>query len=86
MPDIFAREPQRLESPGNNCAAVTPSDSTDLAIFARSLWVDVTGNIKITTPGGSTETFNNVPVGIFPMRVARVWATGTTATGIKAVW
>lgn len=78
--------PDASSNPFANCAVVTPSDSADLATESRALWVGVEGNVKITTIGGSTETFVAVPVGWFPGRVRRVWATGTTATSIIAVW
>ncbi len=75
-----------MDAPAYKAAAVTPSDSTDLAEDARFLYVGVAGHVKVTTAGGSTVTFSNVPVGFFPVRVTRVWSTGTTATGILSCW
>lgn len=72
-------------SPANTAALVTPSDSVDLVPAARALYVGTTGNIKVTTAGGSTLLFTAVPVGFFPVKVSRVWSTTTTASNIVAL-
>lgn len=51
------------------------------------LYVGGAGNVKVTTQGGSTLTFTNVPAGTFlggkiPIAIKQVWKTGTTATGL----
>lgn len=66
----------------NDASDVTPNDGADLPKKGL-LYIGVSGNLRVTTLGGSTITFANVPVGFFPVRVARVWATGTTATSIE---
>lgn len=87
MADKFSNHAPGLESPIQNAAAVTPNDSTDLANFARALWVGGEGNVALDTVGGDTVTFTAVPAGtILPVRVARVRSTSTTATNIIAVW
>ena len=86
MTDFFEDRSSGLESPGFDAASVTPSDSTDLTITSRALYVGGTGDVRITTAAGSIVTFVSVPEGILPMRVSRVHATGTTATDIVAVW
>lgn len=60
-----------------DAASVTPSDST---VFDSSiLYVGSTGNVKVTTAQGSDVTFTAVPAGtILPVRVKKVFATGTT--------
>ena len=76
-----------VDGPANHIAAVTPNDSTDLAYVTTGLFVGGAGNIKVTTSGGDTGTFTGVAAGsILPVRVTRVWATGTTATNIVALW
>lgn len=86
MADPYGHLPAGLGDPVRHLAAVTPSDSTDLATTARCLIVSVAGALKVTTQGGDTVTIANVPAGVLPVCVARVWATGTTATGIVAGW
>lgn len=65
--------------------AVTPNDSTDLSINARYFWLDVGGTVVLNTIKGTTLTFLNVPSGFFFQPASRIKATGTTATGIKAL-
>ena len=87
MADSFATFATGLDSPGYSAAAVTPDDNTDLTTHARALWIGVAGNVKVTTSGGNAVTFTGAQAGsILPVRVARVWSTGTTATNITAIW
>ena len=73
--------------PGEGAAAVTPNDSTDLTTIARALYVGGAGNVKIDAADGSTVTFSGVLAGsILPVRAARVYSTGTTATNIVAIY
>lgn len=73
--------------PARGVAAVTTSDSADLTGgICRSLYVGGTGNIKLTAADGTTATLNSVAVGILPVKAKRVWATGTTATNIVALY
>ena len=68
-----------------DAAAITPSNSTDLAQFSV-VYVGGTGNVKVTTAQGTTVTFSNVPSGsVLPVRVRRVWAD-STATLMVAVF
>lgn len=83
MPDQHQFAAEGLTSPADNAAAVTPSDSTDLAFNSRALYVGGAGNLVVTMAGGGDVTFTAVPAGsILPIRVSRVKATSTTATSI----
>jgi hypothetical protein len=85
--DNFKGVPTDLSSPGLNAATVTPSDSADITFSSRALYIGVTGDVTVNMAGnGSSILFKSVPVGILPIRVSRVLATGTTATNIVAVW
>lgn len=87
MADKFERLLSGLDSPALNAAEVTPSDAADLATDARSLYVGGAGDVKVTTTGGDTVTLKAVPVGtVVPVRTRKVFATGTTATLIVALW
>ena len=86
MPDIFEDRSSGLESPAYHATDVTPSDATDLATDARALYVGTGGDVRVITSGGSTVTFRNVPIGVLPVRIRRVYAVGTTATDLVAVW
>ena len=66
-------------------AAVTPSDSEDLGIACRVLNVATSGVVKVTTIDGDVGDIT-ISAGVpFPIAVRRVWATGTSATGIRAL-
>ena len=89
MPDLFANFASGLEAPAGHVAQVAPNDAADLPAACRGIIVGVTGTLKITTVHGETVTLTQavVVVGqILPIRVARVWATGTTASDIWVVW
>jgi hypothetical protein len=76
----------------NLAVAVTPSDTVDVARpsgggnYGCVLYVGVSGDLKVTPSSGSEIIFKNVSVGFFPVQVVRVWATGTAATEIIALW
>ena len=61
---------------------VTPSDSADLATPTRGISVGTAGNVKMTLAGSGTVTRYMEAHIIYPLAVARVWATGTTAASI----
>ena len=85
MSDPFNSHTPGLESPATVLVPVTPDDGADLPMPARAINVSGTGTIQVTTTGGTTATLY-VAAGIgFPVRAQRIWATGTTATGITAM-
>jgi hypothetical protein len=85
---------QKLQ--GRSAAAVTPSDTLNIPSVSTEdgsgnngcvLYVGGVGNLKVLTVGGNEVTFTDVPTGTFvPVQVLRVFATGTTATNIVAIW
>jgi hypothetical protein len=51
------------------------------------LYVGGAGNLEVKTAGGDKVTFSNVAEGfVLPVNVIQVFATGTTATNIVALW
>ena len=78
-------------APGDTSAyrrmiAVTPNDSTDLVFTSRAIMASTLGGtISVTMHDGTTATFTAVIGVVYPFRVSRIWATGTAATGIKAM-
>ena len=76
-----------ISAPGLSFAAVTPSDTVDLPVTARGLFVGTAGNVAVIGAGDSLPvTFKNVANGtVLPLCVKRVLATGTTATDIVAL-
>lgn len=81
MADNFASFAPGLDSPFAGAFAVTPSDTADMAIASRGIYVGGAGNIKVDMVGVGTVTFTAVPVGsTLNVRAKRIYATGTTAT------
>jgi hypothetical protein len=66
--------------------AVTKSDTVDLPFVSRALQIGTGGDIKMTFADGSIDTWYNVPAGICPVQVRRVWSTGTSASQISSVY
>ncbi len=86
MKDNFDGFAGGLESPATHLLAAAPSDGTDLAHASRAINVAGAGAVRVTTVGGTTGTVY-VAAGIpFPVRATRIWATGTTATGIVVLY
>lgn len=61
--------------------AVTPSDTTVVAF--NYLYIGLTGDVAVIPYGqDNAVTFKSCPVGILPVGVTKVMATGTTAGNI----
>jgi hypothetical protein len=81
------------QSPAGNALAVTPSDTgalsaNGLQIISRGIYVGGGGHINVVMAiNSATCQFASVAGGsLLPIRVTRVQQSGTTATGIIAVW
>lgn len=74
----------------NQLLASNPGDTYE--IFGGNqngcvLYVGVAGSVTLITAGGDEVTLQGVPAGTFiPIQTKRVMATGTTASGIIALW
>lgn len=89
MADAIFNRAGTLESPAWDAAAVTPNDGADLPkIATRALWIGAgDGTLSVVMSGGTTVAFAGVAAGtLLPIRVDRVRATGTGATGIVALY
>lgn len=73
-------------APADDILQVTPADGADIAAGSRALVIGTAGALKITTAAGNTVTLTGVPAGVLPVKVTRVWATGTTAANIAALY
>jgi hypothetical protein len=87
MVDPFKGHRPGLSSPADNGAEVTPSDAGELPAVTRALYSGSGGDIAVRLASGTlvrlTET---MPGSIYPLRVDKVLATGTTASGIVGFW
>jgi hypothetical protein len=86
--DKFASFTTNPLSPARDGTSVVPDDSADLAQVSRMIYVGGGGNLAVKMQDGiGTLIFENIPDGAqIPIRVARILSTGTTATGIIALW
>ncbi len=75
-----------LSDPALSAYAVTPNDSADVSKATRAIYVGVAGDVKVDMADtGATITFKNAE-GILPIRVERIYSTGTTATDIVGLY
>ena len=85
MADAFSSYTRSLDDPAISVFEITPDDSTDLAQVTTALNVASPGTVRVTTADGSVSDVTIQPGHLFPLRVRRVWLTGTTATGIRGL-
>lgn len=85
--DKFRDVPVTSTSPADYAAAVVPSDSADLPVATRAIFVGAGGTLTVTMVGSATPvTFTGMGAGmIYPLRVRRVHTTGTTAANLVAL-
>ncbi len=86
MADKFSSHTESLSSPPATLTEVTPSDATDLSVASRALNVATSGTVRVTTVTGSVASITVAAGVAFPIRVQRIWATGTTASGIIVMY
>lgn len=94
--DPFLRQQAIPTMPVESALAVTPADGANLAPpngdankATRALLIGGAGNLKVDMADGTTVTMA-IPATatgvLLPIAVKRVYATGTTATGIVAFY
>jgi hypothetical protein len=88
MGDPWSSASSGLTAPAENAAAITPSDSTDLPVIPRGVWVGSGGDLTvILAEDANAVTFAGVASGtLLPIRPRRVLQTGTTAGQLVGVW
>lgn len=86
MSDRFKNFGTTLQSPPSRGAMIGPDDNVDLPHATRALNVAGSGAVRLTTIEGDTLTLYITAGVAFPIRAARVFQTGTTASGIVGLW
>ncbi len=72
--------------PAEHAFRIVPNDGVDLIAKTRGLYVGVAGNVRVQMVDGGVETFENMTAGVVhPLCAIRVFATGTSATGIRGL-
>lgn len=82
---------QKLQA--GRALTIVPSDTVNIPDVSGGtnngcvLYVGTAGNLRVLTVGGDDVTFIGINTGAFiPVQVLRVFATGTTAANIIALW
>lgn len=84
--DPYANTFAEVSAPADRWATVTPSDANDLDTVPKALRIGSAGNVKLAGSDGVAVMFSVSTGEILPLRARRVHATGTTATGIVALY
>ena len=83
MADEFQNHTTSLTSPATAGETVIPHDDTDLAFCTRGLYVGASGTVVAVLISGDEITLNDAQAGvIYPLRIRRIKATGTSAAGL----
>jgi len=85
---MTARQKRDDSFPAATAQEITPNDTVDIPDrFCKGVYVGGTGDLRVIMLNDTTAvTFTNVQGGsLLPIRVKRVMATGTSATGIVGV-
>lgn len=85
MPDAFSNRTRSPSDPAVTLNEVTPDDAADLPQATLALNVATPGTVRVTMVDGTVGDLSIHPGHAMAVRVTRVWATGTTATGIRAL-
>jgi hypothetical protein len=83
--DKFAAYPDAPGLPATSLVEVVPDDAADLPHVVAGLNVATPGTVRVTTRDGTVGTVFVEAGIVFPLRIRRIWATGTTATGIRGL-
>ncbi len=71
--------------PAEHAFAITPQDGVDFAP-TRGVYVGTMGDLRVRMVDGGDIMFIGLTAGIIhPIRILRVWATGTTADDIRGL-
>ena len=78
----------QLKLQATEAVGVTPDDSADLTTTQALIFIGVGGDVKVDLSGsGSAIVFKNCIAGtVLPVKVDRVYSTGTTATDLIALY
>jgi len=82
MQDPFADFQSGLTAPATMLFPIAANDAADLGTFVRGLTVATSGLVRVTTVEDTQAVIFITAGAPFPVRVKKVWATGTDATGI----
>jgi hypothetical protein len=83
----FSGRAKSMIGPATALSAVVPSDDADLPDgTTRAIHVGTAGTVTVMDTTGNVVTLTSLESQYHPVSVRRVLATGTTATGIVAMY
>ena len=84
MPQDPFSSTDSVTSPSRDWFNIAPSDSSDLSIIPKAIYVGTGGDLVVTSARTNSEViFRNVPSGaVLDVRPAAVRETGTTAADL----
>lgn len=82
----FQHHGETLNSPLAHGFAVIPDDVNPLPVTTRAVHLGGGGDLKVTFESGDEVTLQNLGPGWHPLRLSKVWQTGTTAAAIVGGW
>jgi hypothetical protein len=85
--DLYSKITDNVEAPAMGAFTVTGSDTNELDIYSRAIYVGGSGDLSLVTLNDETVTFKAVPVGtLIPIRAKKILVTGTTATDLLGLY
>ncbi len=79
MPDPFDTDYVNLTSPAVAHFVISPSDTVDLPVRPRAIYVNTAGMAVLEDNDGEATSYNLQAGSVLSIRPTRVLATGTTA-------
>lgn len=83
----FSYRAKSIDGPSSRFVPFEPSDETDLPLgLSRGLFVGQAGSFVAVDAHGAQVSFVSNAAQYHPLRVTRILATGTTASGFVALY
>lgn len=82
MINPFKTFKRQISGPATAMIPITPSDTVDLNTICVALYIENGGTVRFKSISGRESTITVTDFSTIPVGVVRVFATGTTATGI----
>lgn len=85
--DRYVYDKQDVATPATSAAVITPHDTNEIADIPKAIYIGSPGDVVLRLKDDSADrTFLNMSAGYHPIRPRYIRATGTTATGILALY
>ena len=87
MSEKYQGRADDITSPARGGFAITASDSTDLIVETRAIYVGSAGDLVAVLASGDEVTFVGLAGGtVLPVRALRIKATGTSAGDLVGLY